>query len=433
MTNQLDGATTVARCHEVQIALGLRNVPEYDHLTLVGMAVKVALHIRGLPAIDYETLKLVCSHLLDVPSFAVEQVVRLLADIGFVHLKTEGKTIKLLVPNVPYYEEAYERLGDYVVREMHFSEAEQLSLAIVDRLASAPDNLDRLRNQLGADPKLFSRNIDIGKQGRFLYMQRHRGCDILVNPIYFSENAEIFADAVAATNASQVAQLLDSLRTCQGWPLAMIKSQGQIGNASISPDQIRLLERLAQDGVVKPPTITTTHAGEHYFMFSPTPYATNLSPWRRNIHEKAMAIVAAMRQGQLLPVKYAIRSPAAVLHKLKSDLRLNRATTEFSQQYKNLVHLGVGRMVPVGNGFSEFHIVDTDENRDALDMAYDLVAKGETAGLDVDEEARRALATDHQYVESLVASAQLRERETITLAEEQAFELENLLLKGMDG
>ena len=151
---------------------------------------------------------------------------------------------------------------------------------------------------------------------------------------------------------------------------------------------------------------------------------------KREVHEKAMAIVAAIRQGQLLPAKYAIRSPQAVLYRLRTELRLSRATTEFQQQYRNLVHLRIGQLISVGNDYYQFEIIDTPDNREALDIAYDLVSDGRPSDIEVDEDARRALQLDHRYVESLIASAQLRKRQTIAIPDEQAFELETLLLKG---
>jgi hypothetical protein len=54
-----------ARCHEIQVSLGRKEVPEFERLVEVGMAVRLALHIRGLPLIEYEVLKLVASHFLD--------------------------------------------------------------------------------------------------------------------------------------------------------------------------------------------------------------------------------------------------------------------------------------------------------------------------------------------------------------------------------
>src|ERR1035441_4948558 len=113
-----------ARCHEIQTGLAMKEVPEFDNLSVIGMAVRLALHVRGLPAVNYETLKLVANHFLGIPPVGVKRIVETLAEVDFVKLVTEGKTIKAVVPTVPYYETLYEKLGDYAV-DGGFNEAEQ--------------------------------------------------------------------------------------------------------------------------------------------------------------------------------------------------------------------------------------------------------------------------------------------------------------------
>src|SRR6266478_5704184 len=106
-------AEVAARCHEIQTGFGLTDVPEFEQLQRVGMAVRLALHIRGLPAVNYETLKLVANHYLGIPIGGVRSVLDVLAEVEFVKLQTEGKTIRAVVPNVPYYETLYNTLGIY--------------------------------------------------------------------------------------------------------------------------------------------------------------------------------------------------------------------------------------------------------------------------------------------------------------------------------
>ena len=418
----------MARCHEVQTCLGSKDVPEFDDLVIVGMAVRTAVLIRGLPLIEYEKLKLVCSHFLQIPTVALKRVVEILAEVDFVVLDQVGKTIKSVTPDVPYYDDLYSGLGEYLSIELTMSEPEWLTLTLVDRLAASPENVDSLRNSVGADGNLFARSVSMGNEGGYLYTRRYRGRDIAVNPSFFAENSHIFADHVAASGSTSVSTLLSALRENQGWPLGVIETTSHLGETPVVAGQVGLLRRLAEDGIIKPPTITAKGSGTNHFLFTPTPSPSHLAPSKRDVYEKAMAIVAAIRQGQLLPQKYAIRNPKAVLHKLKSDLRLSTPTTEFAHQYANLVHLRIGRLNPVGNGYAEFQIVPTEENKEALDMAYDLVTAGGVSGYEVDDDARRALQQDLQYVESLVASAQMRQREVVSISEEQQYELDNLFL-----
>ena len=45
------------------------------------MAVRLALRIRGLPAINYEVLKLVATHFLGIPSVGVKRIAETLAEV----------------------------------------------------------------------------------------------------------------------------------------------------------------------------------------------------------------------------------------------------------------------------------------------------------------------------------------------------------------
>lgn len=425
----MDKKIAVARCHEIQLAIRDKEVPRFESIPEIGMAVQLALHIRGLPIIEYEILKLVASAMLGIPRLVVDRIVELLAEIEFVRVQRDGNRIKAVLPTVPFFDDVYERLGEYMQSVAGLDEFETLTLEIVDRLATAPDNADALASKIGTDRKSFDASIEIGTKGSFLFSRRSRAKTILLNPTYFSENAEVFADHVAKCGASSVQKTLKLIQSAQGWPLSLIEKRGEILGTKINVDDVQLLKRLAQDGIVKPPTISTSHAGESIFIFTPTPGFVNVSPLKREQYECALAIVSAVRQGQLLPNRYKIRSPGAVLYKLKTELQL-KPTTDYTEQYQNLVHLRVAQLVKLDGGYRQLKIIDTPDNRESLKIAYQLV-QGETPpDLTVDKEAMKAMTGQQDFVESLVSSRILRDRETITLSDEGAYELDQLLLGG---
>ena len=170
MSKKLSPEELAARCHEIQTGLGRTEVPEFEQIVLVGMAVRLALHIRGLPTIPFETVKLVSSHYLQIPPVAIRSVLELLDEVEFVRLGTSGKTIKNVLPDVPYYESLYSTLGDYT-NQLTLTEAEQLSIELVQRLSVSPQKLDAIRNKIGADRKLFARTLKIGAEGASLVWQ----------------------------------------------------------------------------------------------------------------------------------------------------------------------------------------------------------------------------------------------------------------------
>jgi hypothetical protein len=431
LTEFSDAAKRIIRCNEIQTALSGTEVPEFESIPELGMATRLALHIQGLPLIKFELLKLVANHYLKIPKLAVERIVRLLAEVEFVRIQTQGSTITGVLPTVPFYEKLYDDLGNFATNEKTFNEPEVLTLKIVERLAASPEKADSLNSTIGSESALFRRSIAIGTQGNYLISRRFRGRDILINPTYFSENADIFADAVAKVGSKSISKTMAAIKQYQGWPLSLIVGKAKVGEIDIAPDQIELLRRLAQDGMVKPPSIETPHSGKNHFIFTPTPAGAALSIGRKEIYEKAMAIVAAIRQGQLLPKAYAIRRPGAVLYKLMTDLQLGRSTTEANQQYKQLSILRIAILEDAGNGFSMLRIIDTPENREALQIAYNLVNDGKTSGLEVDEDARKALQEQQEYVESAIASADMRKTETVSLSEEQSEQLDLLFMRGL--
>ncbi|MCK9744979.1 hypothetical protein [Pseudomonas syringae] len=426
----MDRKIIVARCHEIQLAMGTKDHSRLERIPEMGMAVQLALHIRGLPLLEYSLVKLVASSLIGIPTLAVERVTRLLAEIGFVRLMQDGKSIKSVLPTVPFFEELYDGLGEYFVNESKADEFETMTLQIVDRLAGAPQNADSLASALGAARRDFDNSIELGTKSSYLLKQRHRSRDILMNPTYFTENADIFADQVAKSGAKTVQNTLALLKRAQGWPLKLIEATGEIGGTKVSVDEIALLKRLAQDGMVKPPSIVTSHAGTSMFMFTPTPGLVNVSPLKREQYERALAIVSAVRQGELLPNKYAIRNPGALLYRLMTDLEL-RPTSDYAEQYQNLVFLRIAKLEKLSNGWHQLKVIDTPENRESLRIAHKLVQGDKISDLAIDKEAVTAMTGSQSYVESLVSAKVLRERETITLSTETQNELAQLLLEGI--
>jgi hypothetical protein len=94
------------------------------------------------------------------------------------------------------------------------------------------------------------------------------------------------------------------------------------------------------------------------------------------------------------------------------------------------VHLRVAQLEKLQNGYRQLKIIDTPENRESLKIAYTLV-QGETPpDLTVDKEAMNAMTGPQEYIESIISSRILRERETVTLSDETTYEISQLLLEG---
>jgi hypothetical protein len=82
--------------YDLHAGLASLQISEFDDLQKIGMAASMAIHIKGLGDIDYEVLRKVSDHFMSIPSVALPEVLRTLADVGFVRLVEKGRKIELV-------------------------------------------------------------------------------------------------------------------------------------------------------------------------------------------------------------------------------------------------------------------------------------------------------------------------------------------------
>jgi len=413
--------------YDLHSGLAAYQVPEFDDLHVVGMAAALAIHIKGLGQIDYEVLRKVSDHFMAIPSIALERVLRVLAQIGFVRLIERGAKIQQVIPNIPVFDDVYEQIGNYASSECELNSYEQATLAILAELQDAPRNRDALYNLLGVEKPLFNWCLTIGQTSGIFSEHMARSRRMLISPYYFSDNLDGLADAAASVGASAIQSTLRKIKGNQGWPLALIATQREIGGVKLSPTEVTLVQKLAEEGVIKPPTIKfgTT---EHSFVFTPKPGKTRLNAANREIYERAMALISAVRKGQLLPNQFRIHSPARILEVFR-DRGYIGANSEAPVQYRNLVVLRVAYLRQTTSSMWQLRLHQTPENTAALDLAISLLRTGALAGMEVNQDARIALTKDEEYIQSLISASELKKRQKQIKDDQAAHEFEQLLLK----
>lgn len=427
LDTKIEPAVVAARCYDITTSLNGSQVGDFDQLIIIGMAVRLALHLRGVPAVQYDLLKQVGLYLLKIPPTTLPAVLELLAEVEFVRIDKEGKTIRSVVPTVPFYEDLFSDVGDYS-KSLTLTEPETLTIQMVNRLSLSPINKSSAYNW-GAEKKLVDRIVKVGTSGGFLIERRARGRDIVVSPMYFPEHSDKFADLVAGAGSGRVARIISLLGTNQGWPLSLAQSTRRIGEEALSDDDLAVIIRLASDGFNPAPSIETTHHGKNFFIFSPRPGLPRMAPTKRPIYEAAMALVAAVRQGQLLPAGFAIRYPTALLRALREKKWL-KANTEALEQYRALAVMRLGRLQSVGGNWYRFELIDTPENLEAVDMAIKLISGGQQAPA-IEEEVVLSLKQGQEYIETLVSRQVLVKQETVQCDPDLKQEINDFLLGGI--
>ena len=392
------------------------------------MAAKLAMNIRGLGEIDASVLRQVADHFFDIPAMVLQPALAILDEVEYVQLITSGKTLKSVIPQVPHFSSVYDGLGEYI-GTISLTEHEEVAIAVLNELRSKPEKRDALINRVGAPIGLFGRVESIATEGGLVIPKRARGQDVLVSPFYFADSLDALASQAAAGGAKGVQRVLELLKKAQGWPLSMILQRGEINGSKLDKAELQILGELVADGVLRPPSLRNTKANtDEHFVFTPRPGSKGMDGSAREVYERTMAIVAAVRKGQLMPSRYAIRYPVAILNKLKYHKKIG-ASTESAHQYMNLVTLRVGRLNPTSKaGWYEFVLNDAPENVQALDDAIALFQEGEPLSSGVSDEARIALQRDESYIQSILASTALRSTQRAPLNEQARSEMDQMLL-----
>jgi hypothetical protein len=418
---------TAEFAYDLHAGLSALTIPEFDQLQIIGMAATLAVHLKGLGEVDYEVLRKVSDHFMSIPSYALKPVLELLDEIEFVRLFTTGKTITKVLPNIPLFEDVYEGIGEYAATELTLNGHEQATLAILENLYKAPRNRDALFNNLGIEKAVFDRCVTLGTSSGIVAQHTARGKNILISPYYFADNLEGLADLVAGAGTPALESTLKKVKANQGWPLSLVAATAEIGGVKLSATEVDLVKKLAAEGIVKPPTIKFGGKTES-FLFTPKPGSTRLNAANREIYERAMALISAVRKGQLLPDAYRIRSPIRILESLRDNGFL-RSNSEARDQYHNLVVLRVAHLKPIGFNRWQLHLNRTEENELALKLAIQLLRSGTMANMEVDQEARIALSKGEEYIQSLISSAELKKRQKQVTDAQAAHEFEQLILR----
>jgi hypothetical protein len=428
MKKKIENVAIAEYAHDLQLGLSRVSVPEFDQLPLVGMAAILAVHIRGLGEIDYQgVLKPVAEHFFDIPSVVLPQVLQVLAEVEFVSLDTTGKSINKVIPSVPHFQSIYDGLGKYV-GVIRLTEHEDVSLAILNELSNKAENRDALIGRLGAEKRAFEKCESLlESKGGLLVPHRARGQTILTCPAYFADNLQALADLTAAGKAKSISKVVELVRQVQGWPLSIVLAQGEIAGTKLDESDLTILKELVATGILKPPSIERPNVGAEHFVFTPRPGSMRLNAAGREVYERAMALVAAVRKGQLLPERFRIHSPVALLSALRDRGRVG-ASSEASIQYRNLVMLRVGTLEKIGVDRYQLRLVDTEENKRAIGEAIALLTTGASSQAGVRDEAKIALGQDERYVQSLIGAAKVREIARPELTPKEQAEMQQLLL-----
>lgn len=183
-----------------------------DNVRLIGMAERLAVHLRGAEVVeDYERLCAVASR-LGIDSLILPSVLSVLEEVEFVRVHRAHGRIDRVYESVPYFGNIYGEMGS-LWRSRGPSEVEQASIEILHRLTSSPITEEEFSGFLGLSVRDLAIVKDLGVNGGYInhYDSPDDGAQIVYSPLFWEENPEVLYQLLKKYSADEIA---DAVRPC---------------------------------------------------------------------------------------------------------------------------------------------------------------------------------------------------------------------------
>jgi hypothetical protein len=391
----VDRYTEGLRCQDVNA--GVRNLDATSPILtpvkktrLTGMAADLAALVRDRPLIaDMGALEAVAAAELDIPSTSFDAVLALLEEVELVELTRSGGDVTGLTSQVPFYRDLYEILG-HAWRDRRPSQLEEEIVAVVDRLAAGPLPAESLVSDVGIDAADVDRLLDLGTQAQLVKAVSGVEGTLLYSPYTAFENPKLLADLAEKHGSDQLLSELAAVRERQG--------------LAVTAEQYPMLHDAIGRGLLLAPGVELPGgAGEQPFATLPYTLDRELLVGEKPVLDKALAIIACVRCGEQFGGYSDLSSAVFAVNALLNNGKLEPHSSS-SRQYRLMRNKGIITFgpdkVPWGSWVAPT-LVDTQDNRRALEVARDLLTLGESLSGRQAETARDLLSTDARYLSPL--------------------------------
>lgn len=388
----MDIYTQGLRCQDVNA--GVRNFDATSPILtpvkktrLVGMAADLAALVRGRELIsDMGALESVAAAELDIPSTSFDAVLALLEEARLVDL-TRGKgEITGLTSEVPQYRDLYTTLGE-VWRARHPSQLEEEVVAVIDRLARGPVAAESLVPLVGVERSDVDRILELGTEAELIKAVSGVDGTILYSPYTAFENPKLLADLAEKHGSDRLLAEFQAIRERQG--LAVTSSEYPM-----------LYDAIGRGLILAPAVELPGGAGEQPFATLPYTLDRGLLIGEKPVLDKALAVIACVRCGEQFGGYTSLSDPVFAISALLAYGELEPHSSS-RRQYRLMRNKGIIAYGPDKQPWGSWvtpTLIDTPDNRRALEIARDLLMLGESmSGRDA-QTARDLLSTDARYL-----------------------------------
>jgi hypothetical protein len=388
----VDSYTTGLRCQDVNA--GLRNFDSTSSVLtpvkrtrLVGMAADLAALVRDRELIsDLNALEAVAAAELDIPSTTFDSVLALLEEARLVELTRVKGQVTGLTSEVPAFQNLYTTLGQ-VWRDRGPSQLEEEMLTVVNQLAQGPVAAESLVTVTGIERADLSRLLQLGQSTELIQSVSGTEGDILYSPYTAFENPALLSDLADEHGSDRMLEEFAALRARQG--------------LAVTPESFPLLHDAIGRGLLLAPSVRLPGGGGQQ-PFATLPYTLDrgLLIGEKPVLDRVLAIIACVRCGEAFGGYSDLPDAVLAINKLLREGFIKEHSSS-ERQYELMRNKGIVRYAPDPEPWGHWIVptlIDTPDNRKALEVARDLLTLGETMTGRASEEAQAALATNARYL-----------------------------------
>jgi hypothetical protein len=393
------------------ISLGFRNVDErnatiteFSRTHVAGMAVTLAGAIKGHEIIrDVPALKRVAADVLRISPWAFEEVLRELAEVDLIrNVRSRSGETAYFTENVPLlHDDVHHRLGGRWL-DSDPTELESQLVLSVEALADAPIPSDELRESFGIDHEADQMLRAVAIPAELVrYHRLTDGTEIAVSPLHAFEHPDSLVPLFENHPTDKVREAFSRVRSQPGYPVILGQSDS-------------IVEEMVSLGLVPAPTVVGADSQKRAFLIVPYGLDPDYLTSKKQVLERALAIIACVRCGEVSGGATPIQFPDALLRKLM-DPDCNYTLKPHSstlRQYAPLMGMGVVETVPdSATDRLSARLVPTVDNIEAVELARILLRRrGEGDPERAHErDAAKYLFTGREYLTPIQTIASTRD------------------------
>jgi hypothetical protein len=206
--------------------------------------------------------------------------------------------------------------------------------------------------------------VEVGKSSEIIQSIITVDGEVLYSPFFGFENPQLIGDILEAHGSGRIADDLAAVRKHQGLPL-------DTGKYPALADAV-------SRGLAIAPSVQRPDGVEQPFVTVPYIADKEIFTVRKEVLDKALAILSCVRCGQHFGGATNTSSPVAVLNKLMDPDRNYTlgAHSSHRRQYQTLFRKQIVTFIPSGN-WVQPRLIATEDNLEAVKLARDLLVYGE--------------------------------------------------------